>query len=29
LNDEAAIKAVTAVYRKGLESLKKKVEAGK
>ncbi len=29
LNDEAAIKAVTAVYRKGLESLKKKVEAAK
>jgi hypothetical protein len=29
LNDEAAIKAVTAVYHKGLESLKKKVEAAK
>jgi hypothetical protein len=29
LNDDAAIKAVTAVYRKGLESLKKKVEAAK
>ncbi|HUB65405.1 MAG TPA: SRPBCC family protein [Methylocella sp.] len=29
LNDEAAIKAVTAVYRKGLDSLKKKVEAAK
>ena len=27
LNDEAAIKAVTAVYRAGLEALKKKVEA--
>jgi hypothetical protein len=29
LNDEAAIKAVTAIYRKGLENLKKKVEATK
>jgi hypothetical protein len=29
LNDEAAIKAVTAVYRKGLDGLKKKIEAGK
>lgn len=29
LNDEAAIKAVTALYRKGLEALKKKVEAAK
>jgi Polyketide cyclase / dehydrase and lipid transport len=29
LNDEAAIKAVTAIYRKGLENLKKKVEAAK
>lgn len=29
LNDEAAVKAVTAIYRKGLENLKKKVEAAK
>ena len=29
LNDEAAIKAVTAIYRKGLDALKKKVEAAK
>jgi hypothetical protein len=29
LNDEAGIKAVTAIYRKGLENLKKKVEAAK
>jgi hypothetical protein len=29
LNDEAALKAVAKVYRAGLESLKKKVEAGK
>jgi len=29
LNDEAALKAVTEVYRKGLENLKKKVEAQK
>jgi hypothetical protein len=29
LNDDAAIKAVTALYRKGLDSLKKKVEASK
>ena len=29
LNDEAALKAVSAVYRKGLEGLKKKVEAAK
>lgn len=28
LNDEAAIKAVTGVYRTGLEGLKKKVESG-
>lgn len=28
LNDEAAVKAVTGVYRLGLEALKKKVEAG-
>jgi hypothetical protein len=27
LNDEAALKAVGKVYRAGLESLKKKVEA--
>jgi Polyketide cyclase / dehydrase and lipid transport len=29
LNDEAALKAVSAVYRKGLDNLKKKVEAAK
>ena len=29
LNDEAGIKAVTAIYRKGLENLKQKVEAAK
>ncbi|WOJ89249.1 SRPBCC family protein [Methylocapsa polymorpha] len=29
LNDEAALKAVTTIYRAGLENLKKKVEAGK
>jgi hypothetical protein len=29
LNDEAAVKAVTAIYRKGLDALKKKVEAAK
>jgi hypothetical protein len=29
LNDEAAVKAVTAVYKKGLDGLKKKVEAAK
>lgn len=29
LNDEAALKAVSAVYRKGLDNLKKKVEASK
>lgn len=29
LNDDAALKAVTTLYRAGLENLKKKVEAGK
>jgi len=29
LNDDAAIKAVTALYRKGLDNLKKKFEASK
>jgi hypothetical protein len=29
LNDEAALKAVSAIYRKGLDNLKKKVEAAK
>lgn len=28
LNDEAAVKAVTGVYRSGLDALKKKIEAG-
>ena len=28
LNDEAAKKAVTDVYRSGLDGLKKKIEAG-
>jgi Polyketide cyclase / dehydrase and lipid transport len=29
LNDDAAIKAVTALYREGLDNLKKKFEASK
>ena len=29
LNDEAAVKAVTAIYKKGLDGLKKKAEAAK
>ena len=28
LNDDAAIAAVTAVYKSGLEALKKKIESG-
>ena len=28
LNEEAAIKAVTGVYRSGLDALKQKLEAG-